>query len=162
MGFAFDTKREQVALIQKARPKWQAGKLNGIGGHVEENEAFPVAQQREFWEETGVVIPANNWTAFASLIGLDWHVRCFHAFTDDVFKIRSMTDEPVALYPVKYFHELNMINNLHYLLPLALDDEHVGVPMFHYGVRTKKAGVGASSLEAQLDQLPLSVTTAAK
>jgi hypothetical protein len=34
VGFAFDTDG-RVALIRKNRPEWQAGRLNGIGGHVE-------------------------------------------------------------------------------------------------------------------------------
>ena len=86
VGFAFSADRKFVALIEKQRPKWQAGKLNGIGGHVEEGEPLAVAQQREFWEETSIVIPANSWRAFASLIGADWH---FVAFTDEIFNIRG-------------------------------------------------------------------------
>ena len=39
VGFAFDKKRENVALIQKNRPPWQKGKLNGIGGHIEAEAA---------------------------------------------------------------------------------------------------------------------------
>lgn len=38
LGFLFDYGQLNVALIRKTKPKWQAGLLNGIGGHVEENE----------------------------------------------------------------------------------------------------------------------------
>jgi len=34
-GFLFDMAFKHVALINKVRPDWQKGKLNGIGGKVE-------------------------------------------------------------------------------------------------------------------------------
>jgi len=159
VGFAFSANRQFVALIQKNRPKWQAGKLNGIGGHVEGDEAFAITQQREFWEETGVVIPSNEWNAFATLIGPDWHVRCFSAYTDATFDVRSMTDEEVKVLPVDKLNLLPIIPNLSYLVPLALDDEHVGVPMFHYGNRKVKLASQAT-LEEVLGEAPIAVTTA--
>lgn len=41
VGFMLDQAREHVVLIEKNRPAWQAGKLNGVGGKVEPGE-FPV------------------------------------------------------------------------------------------------------------------------
>lgn len=160
VGFAFSADRKWVALIEKQRPKWQAGKLNGIGGHLEEGESFAVAQQREFWEETSVVIPANNWRTFASLIHHDWHVRCFVAYTNDIFNVRSMTDETVKIHPVYTLPTAPTILNLGYLIPLALDDEHVGVPMFHYGKRHSKAVATGDeiSLEDVLGTMPIGKT----
>jgi 8-oxo-dGTP pyrophosphatase MutT (NUDIX family) len=49
----FMVHEEQIALIRKNRPKWQEGRLNGIGGHIEENEEPYSAMVREFEEETG-------------------------------------------------------------------------------------------------------------
>ena len=37
-GFAFDNTKQYVTLIEKKRPNWQAGYLNGVGGHIEEGE----------------------------------------------------------------------------------------------------------------------------
>jgi 8-oxo-dGTP diphosphatase len=51
MGFGDDP---LIALIQKKRPKWQEGKFNGIGGHVEETETPFEAMVREFREEAGL------------------------------------------------------------------------------------------------------------
>ena len=56
LGFAFTTDG-RVALIQKKRPAWQAGRLNGIGGKVEGTEHSAAAMVREFREETGVDTP---------------------------------------------------------------------------------------------------------
>jgi len=49
-GFLFDETLENVVLIRKNRPKWQAGKLNGVGGHVEARETSIETMHREFKE----------------------------------------------------------------------------------------------------------------
>lgn len=154
VGFAFSENRKYVALIEKQRPKWQAGKLNGIGGHVENGERFAIAQQREFWEETGVVIPANEWKAYATLVGPDWQVRCFSAFTDEIHKVVSKTDESVHVLPVEHFGILRCLDNLSYLIPLALDNDQVGVPMFHYGKRPMP-NLAAQALEETFEEVAL-------
>lgn len=169
VGFAFSKDHKTVALIEKQRPKWQAGKLNGIGGHVENGERYAAAQQREFWEETGVTI--SDWKAYATLVGPDWQCRCFVAFTDDIFNVQSMTDERVVRVPVDKVGLVPMIDNLAYLIPLALDTEQVGVPMFHYGRRPMPVSAGSLvtetfdeiSLEEILDAAknPIATTIAA-
>lgn len=52
LGFAFH--KSKVALIRKTRPEWQAGKLNGLGGHIENYEPPIEAMAREFHEEAGL------------------------------------------------------------------------------------------------------------
>ena len=121
LGFLFDKSRELVALIEKQKPEWQRGKLNGIGGKVE-NETLHAAMVREFREETGVEIRA--WEAFAVMLGQDWSVRCFRAFdTDALISIRSMEAERVVIADVERVRSraLPVIANLTWLIPLALD-----------------------------------------
>ena len=48
LGFAFDPRMDRVMLIKKTRPAWQAGRLNGIGGHIEQDELSCEAMRREF------------------------------------------------------------------------------------------------------------------
>lgn len=79
LGFLFDAQLENVVLIRKAKPKWQAGLLNGVGGKVHTREADLAAMRREFLEETGSAIA--EWHPFAKLQGRDWVVRCFYAVT---------------------------------------------------------------------------------
>jgi len=43
-----------VMLIRKAKPEWQKGRLNLVGGKVEPGESFDQAAVREFIEETGL------------------------------------------------------------------------------------------------------------
>lgn len=62
-GFAFEPDR-RVWLIQKNRPEWQKGKLNGVGGKIEFNETAVAAMAREFQEEAGVAIPLQRWKQF--------------------------------------------------------------------------------------------------
>ena len=56
VGFAFNSTQNfnSVVLINKNRPDWQAGKYNGIGGHIEPGETTYEAITREFDEEAGV------------------------------------------------------------------------------------------------------------
>lgn len=133
VGFAFDSSRKFVVLIEKKHPKWQAGLFNGVGGHVEIAENAAKAMSREFKEETGVDISQNAWQPYATLVGVDYKVRVFRTFTDRVHEIKTMTDEWVSLQPVNQLGILPVIPNLLYLIPLALDDKQVGWPTFNYG-----------------------------
>lgn len=70
-GLAF---REDVLfLIRKNKPDWMKGKLNAVGGKVEDGELVRTAMQREFLEETGVDIEESRWTNFLILQGLEKH-----------------------------------------------------------------------------------------
>ena len=55
-GLVFNSDQSKIALILKNRPKFLAGKMNGIGGKVEIGEGHAESMSREFEEETG-------WTA---------------------------------------------------------------------------------------------------
>ena len=57
VGFMFSVLKSSVVLIKKERPKWQEGKLNGVGGKVEKGESPFDAMKREFLEETGLEHP---------------------------------------------------------------------------------------------------------
>lgn len=53
VGFLFSADLSTVVLIKKARPTWQRGRLNGVGGKIEPGETSITAMEREFAEETG-------------------------------------------------------------------------------------------------------------
>ncbi len=59
-GFLFEPYMERVVLIQKEKPTWQKGRLNGVGGKMELGETPLQAMQREFREETGLDIPMSQ------------------------------------------------------------------------------------------------------
>lgn len=120
LGFMFDSDGKYVALIRKNRPDWQAGRLNGIGGHIEDGELEHEAMRREFLEETG--IDHENWIPFAHLYKVSkWVVYVFVAFTDNVVNVRTMTDEEVVLCQVNDETCDAGVDNLAWLLRMARD-----------------------------------------
>lgn len=119
LGFAFDLECNNVVLIEKNRPHWQKGKLNGVGGKIENNETPYIAMQREFLEETGVNI--KKWYNFCTLVGSDFKVYCFkvNALINDV---KTMEDEIVNIYNVSEIQYIHALENLKWLISLALDN----------------------------------------
>lgn len=122
VGFVFSPDRSQVLLIQKARPEWQMGKLNGVGGHVEKGEMVREAMIRECQEESGILI--ENWIHVVQLFGSDFHIDFFYS----TLLIMPITvknpdaTEPVAWYPVETLSVLKTLPNLQWLIPLCLDE----------------------------------------
>lgn len=53
--------QDNVLLIEKQRPEWQKGRLNGVGGKIEPGEADSSAMIREFAEETGLMTYGFQW-----------------------------------------------------------------------------------------------------
>jgi 8-oxo-dGTP diphosphatase len=118
VGFLFDSFGETVALIRKARPEWQAGRWNGIGGKFKNKtlaidplstltglETPEECMNREFEEETGV--SDIDWEHFATTIGPsredadNWEVYYFKAFdTKKLLQVETKTDEEVSVFPV--------------------------------------------------------------
>ena len=117
VGFLRETNK--ILLIRKKKPEWQAGKLNGIGGHIEAKEKPIAAMRREFEEETGLAI--RDWTKSVTMRGRDWTVHVFFAY-GPIHKARSITDEEVL---VAYIDRLpgNVLPNLHWLIPLSFDKQ---------------------------------------
>lgn len=130
-GFLFTPDGSNVCLIQKKRPEWQKGKLNAVGGHIEENESPEAAMQREFEEETGVKI---NWDdgLFLRLKNEQYNVYFFRKYSSEILYVKSVTDEKVLTMSI--LNELNtvpvtvahfIIPNLKWIIPLALDRDAV-------------------------------------
>jgi 8-oxo-dGTP diphosphatase len=117
---------ERVALIRKERPNWQKGLLNGIGGHIEGNEAPIDAMGREFFEETGIKVSIYDWKRFCVMEGSGFQVFCFKACwkgsgVEPVME--KITDEIPCWYDLDYLHTQKplMIPNLQWLIPMAKD-----------------------------------------
>src|ERR1017187_4254100 len=129
VGFLFNKKLKKVALIRKQRPEWQKGKLNGIGGHIEDGEIPSVAQTREFFEETG--LSYDGWVNFCRLNGDDFCVYCFSGI-GDLSSLQTKTDETVEIVSVAKINKLkdSMIENLPWLIALAIDNINDGRPSF--------------------------------
>ena len=116
---------DKVALIRKNRPAWQAGKLNGIGGHIELNETPEGAMRREFFEETGV---QTTWKKFCVLTGPNYVVHFFYTF-GVLEELKTTTDEEVVIVPISEVDVHNSISNLIWLIPMA--QEKQGSPGYY-------------------------------
>lgn len=84
LGFMFDHLKEskKVLLIEKLKPSWQAGLLNGVGGKVEEGESAIDAMVREFQEEASIKTSPDDWVFFGVLEGPDFEVSLFKSVGD--------------------------------------------------------------------------------
>jgi 8-oxo-dGTP diphosphatase len=111
------TASQWVALIEKRRPTWQAGKLNGIGGKIETGESPRQAMVREFEEETGFHV--DDWRCFAILRHNENLIYMFTA-EHDLVPLQQITDEAVDWYAVSIVSRPNVIANLRWLVPMAL------------------------------------------
>lgn len=99
VGFLIDENND-VLMIQKNRPEWQAGFFNGIGGHVEDGESAKDAMTREMMEEANVKF--EDWELMLTLEGTDYFLYVYVGFAHDKINLlewKSMTDEPVSLVP---------------------------------------------------------------
>lgn len=61
LGFYFITGTPQVLMIERTDHTWQHGLINGIGGKIKDGEYSIEAMEREFKEETGLIIPGAMW-----------------------------------------------------------------------------------------------------
>lgn len=123
IGFLFSEDEKKVALIRKIQPSWQKNKLNGPGGKIEEGESPKAAMIREFKEETGVYI--ENWREFCVLSGTDWQLHAFSAFSNDIFNVKTQESEQIGIFNVNALSQENTIDNLRWLIPMALDQNNV-------------------------------------
>ncbi len=119
LGFLFDSALENVALIEKKRPDWQAGCFNGIGGKIEPGETPEAAIGREFLEEAGLDNIA--WMKFAVLGGSEWTVHCYCAADSSLTMVKTMTDEEISIKSAWEIPWLQTLGNLRWLVPMAQD-----------------------------------------
>ena len=133
LGFLFSEDSSKVLLINKTKPTWQVGKLNGIGGKVEALETNVNAMIRECKEESD--IEYRNWQYYTSLEGADWSISVYKGFTDSIFKYKNLTEEQLSIITlsrgggISYNFPNNIIPNLSWLIPMALTKDQYDIKM---------------------------------
>lgn len=118
VGFLFSESGEQVILMRKNRPAWQAGYYNGVGGKIEPGETPAAAMTREGIEEIGV---NPEWLAYAR-VAYHEHVLHFFAARDQLafLDARAQTDELIVrIYSSLLDRQRMVIPNLLWLIPFA-------------------------------------------
>jgi 8-oxo-dGTP pyrophosphatase MutT (NUDIX family) len=126
IGFAFNEAKTEVVLISKNRPEWQAGLLNAVGGKIEDNDTPEYAMQREFHEETGVVIAQHRWTqqAIMNFDSSDVYVLSATLSDSEMSSVDSVTDEQVDIYDVNCMltNAVPAVKDLKLLMQTCLTD----------------------------------------
>lgn len=125
LALLFTADSREVVLVRKTRPAWQAGRVNALGGKIDDGERVIDAARREVREEAGVDV--REWEEF-----LVWHdpvyrLRAVRAFDDVARDARTAEDQEVFLAYVAAL-PLNIIDNLRWIIPLALDRD-IAVPV---------------------------------
>jgi 8-oxo-dGTP diphosphatase len=126
----FNESKSHVVLIEKTHPKWQAGKWNGPGGHIEPGEEINQAAQRECAEEVGLTTSPEDWRHFLTLFNFknDWEVYFLSTFMD-IEVAKTLTDERAVITPVRALWFKPIIPNLRWIIPLALDETGLSLPI---------------------------------
>lgn len=129
VGFIFTPEFRDLLLIQKKRPEWQAGYLNGIGGKVERDETPVFAMTRETMEETGLIVPLDEWRPLARLVTSNPLLTIPEVAIVDFFfttvssaiitSARDRTDEKLIIIRTRDIQSYKTIPNLQWLVPLA-------------------------------------------
>lgn len=136
----FVTHGEDVLLVRGAAHKgWWAGRLNGVGGHIERGEDIYTSARRELVEETGLTEVADLRLAAIVNAALGSGSNGIMLF---VFTARSLTrhaqpsDEGTLEWiPQASLDHQPVINDLRVLLPRILALPHHAPPLFaHYWV----------------------------
>jgi 8-oxo-dGTP diphosphatase len=116
-GFMFDGSGN-VALVRKNKPEWQKGKLNGIGGKIEQGEIPIEAMIREFDEETGCL--HHGWQEICTLYGDGFAVH-FFATLGNLTQLKTMETEEIVTVPIHSVSVETCIPNLTWLISYGVD-----------------------------------------
>ncbi len=121
LGFVFDKSGDDVLLIRKTHPKWQAGLFNGIGGHIDMGESPEEAMRRECTEEAG--FDAEEWDHVITFTCRGGTVFVFRAYSDAIYDAESKVLNRETLYVVPSENlPQDAIHNLPWIIPMIQDN----------------------------------------
>ena len=129
VGFLFY--EEKVVLIRKKRPAWQAGKLNGVGGHIEPGETPIEAMVREFKEETGFLTTKEEWTHIAIVRGNNYELNIFRSFFDYRPEVKSMGSEYIEEHYISDLLAQEVVDGIEWMIPLCADKSIIPLIEIH-------------------------------
>ncbi len=116
---------DSFIVLQKHRPTWQRGRINLIGGHVEDGETPQAAAEREFHEETGFF--GHNYKKLGEITGKSFVVHCFKCIIDvcgpaPIKPREGETEQPywTSFYNIK--DDPRLMPNLQVMIPLMMND----------------------------------------
>lgn len=115
---------DSFIAVKKHRPKWQAGRINLPGGHVEDGEDPEHAAVRELEEETGY--SGENFEKMGEITGKAFVVHCYRCTIDvcgpaPINPREGETERPhwTSFYAIK--DDPRLMPNLQVIIPLMLE-----------------------------------------
>lgn len=103
LGFVVNDDGQSILLLRKNRPKFLAGRLNGVGGKIEDRETEVEAMVRECLEECDVFIPPDEWFLMGEMGDrVNYLVHVFAA-NAPLSQARQCTDEQLVTMSWKEF-----------------------------------------------------------
>jgi 8-oxo-dGTP diphosphatase len=118
LALLYSADRRQVVLMRRTRPPWQAGRVNALGGRVLEGESTEMTASREVREECGVDV--SEWREVLVWEDAEYRMHVMRGVSDHACAARTLEDQEVFLADVNALPD-NVIDNLRWLVPLALD-----------------------------------------
>ncbi len=132
VGFLIDV-NWNVVLIRKNKPEWQAGKLNGVGGKIEDTDAdVHSAMEREFQEEAGVIF--RDWNLLTKIVdeSVGYELFVFRGFVEDVSKIpvKSMTTEIIEVHNIMALYDQDILPSAMWMIHMCMDHDTRGLKLY--------------------------------
>lgn len=114
-----------VILMEKMRPEWQKGKLNGVGGKIENGEDPQEAMARE-WEEEVDTPHDIEWDLFCALNDHQGGAMVFFFRSQmpeeaEIFDFSAAEDEPLISVSIDNIWRGDVIWNIPWVVHLGLD-----------------------------------------
>jgi 8-oxo-dGTP diphosphatase len=138
VGFGFTKDKQKVLLINKLKPEWQKGLLNGIGGKIENGETPIEAMNREAYEESGILV---DWLYRGIMKGTNNDGSKFecHIFSStEVKEFRQIEDEILELINIDDISHYSVVENLKFLIPFCITKDHAFMTLDYSYKQAKK------------------------
>jgi len=120
LGFIFDSSHKKVLLVHKQKPEWQKGKINGIGGKLEDGESHVACISRETREESCLIIPEDAWV-FLGLLSTknSWRIHTYMTtYEGEMTDAQKGDHEEIEWFSCDELPE-ECIANLRWIIPFA-------------------------------------------
>lgn len=116
--FMFTEDLSGVWMIEKNKPEWQKGCVNGIGGKIETGEMPTNAAIRELKEEGGVEFNEYDVLYVGLIEGDEFQVEVYTGVTDQ--KLKTVESEGIKLIPKDDVRLHKHIDNIPLLIEACL------------------------------------------
>ncbi len=121
LGYIFKPDLKKVLLVHKLDPEWQNGKINGVGGKVEEGESALNCIVREIKEETNLSTDKEKWIHLGNIHGEGWYMDLFvYLYRGNINDAQKTGKEKIEWFDPENLPK-NVIPNLRWQIPLALE-----------------------------------------